>query len=106
MKALGIALIAALSSCVAAPASAAAQGIAQNLVCDTAAETRKILHGLGRVSIGYGIAGNDGVVEIYVNKDGGWNAILFLPDGRACLLGGGSDWTFVEQPWSKEGVDG
>ena len=97
-----IALFAALT----AYAPAHAQGIAQNLVCDTAADTKKILHGLGRVSIGYGIAGNDGVVEIYVNKDGGWNAILFLPDGRACLLGGGSDWTFVEQPWPREGVDG
>jgi hypothetical protein len=46
------------------------------------------------------------VLEMYTDKNGGWNAILFLPDGRACLVGGGTDWTFVEVPWPAEGVDG
>lgn len=82
--------------------------LAQNSgrICETYEKTKEILRSLGRVSIGFGIAGEAGLIEVYTDKAGNWNVIHVLPTGIACLVAGGSDWTFVEEPWPVGGIDG
>lgn len=99
MRAAGIALIAALSSCVAAPASAAAQ-------CGPAEQVLTYLaENYGEVPVGYGLA-NGVVTQLMVSKKGTWSAVVIRPNGEACLVDSGTDWTFVEVPWPAEGEDG
>jgi hypothetical protein len=91
MKVLGIALIAALSSC----APARAQGSAQ---CGPTEQVlTHLLEKYGEVAVGYGLA-NGVVTQLMVSKKGTWSAVVIRPDGMA--------WTFVEQPWPAEGEDG
>lgn len=52
----------------------------------------RALDKMGRMQVGRGIAGADGVVVLYVGKDGAWNLVLVRPSGMVCPLGGGDDW--------------
>lgn len=99
MRAPGIALIAALFSSAAAPAVAVVQcGPAEQVLT-------QLLEEYGEVPVGYGFS--DGfVTQVMVSKEGTWTAIVVGPDGQACIVAAGTDWTFVEMPWPAEGIDG
>ena len=105
-KAAFIAACAVAGAAVGCASVAPAQGMPEQRICEEYHKTKELLRGVGRVPIGYGLAGAAGVVEIYVGKDGTWTAININPYGVACLLALGSDWTFVETPWPAEGIDG
>lgn len=93
-------LVTGLALCVPA------QVQSQTLVCEDYVKTKEILRSLGRVSIGLGVAGEDGIIEIYADKRGGWTILNVLPTGTACLVAGGSDWTYVDEPCPADGIDG
>lgn len=82
LRRLAACLIAALSH------PAAAQGI------PCAPRERVLAHvidRLGGVRQAEGAAGQGARMELYADPDGAWTILLHLPDGRACLLGGGTE---------------
>ena len=79
-----------------APASVAAEGIANNsasIVCD---DRTKIVSSLSndyketRESIG--LANSGSVVEVFSATDGSWSMIVTRPDGLTCLIAAGRNW--------------
>lgn len=85
-------------------------GAAQAQQCGAYEDVKKALaQRYGEVSIGYGLQGPD-LIEVFVSQAGTWTALIVTPQAsgavQACLVAAGSDWTFVETPWPKEGVDG
>lgn len=95
----------ALAVCLGIAASGAAQ--AQGMQCAPYEDVKKALaEQFGEVSVGFGLAANGDVIEVYVSQAGTWTIIVVTPAGQGCGASAGSDWTFVETPWPKEGVDG
>lgn len=67
-------------------------GLAQAIPC--APRERVLSHlidRLGAVRQAEGLAGQGARMELYADPDGGWTVLLHLPDGRSCLLAGGSE---------------
>jgi hypothetical protein len=91
-----IALMAALC---AAPAAA------QNAPCFGYADLMAALaSGYGEVSVGYGlISPSNAVMQLFVSESGTWTLVIVRPDGMACGVAAGDNWTFDEQPWPKAG---
>lgn len=46
----------------------------------------------GEVLRGAGLRSNDGVLELYVSKQGSWTLLLTRPDGRSCPIAVGEHW--------------
>lgn len=99
MKALLIA--AALVGC--APAHAQ-----ETPLCLGLADARALLHDkYGEVAVGYGLdVTGTFVLQVYVSESGSYTVLAVAPDNKACLVAQGYNWTFVEEPWPKAGVDG
>ena len=49
-----------------------------------------VIDTLGGVRQAEGVAGQGARMELYADPDGAWTLLLHLPDGRTCLLAGGS----------------
>lgn len=71
---------------LSAPVSVWAQACVPLPVAEQALEQ------MGRVQVGRGVAGQDGVVVLYVSADGAWNLVLVRPQGFMCSIAGGDDW--------------
>lgn len=46
----------------------------------------------GEVLRGAGLRSQDGVLELYVSKNGSWTLLLTRPDGRSCPIAVGEHW--------------
>lgn len=42
-----------------------------------------------------GLAGNVGVVEVYVSEEGSWTILLTQPTGVSCLIAAGDNWEYL-----------
>lgn len=42
--------------------------------------------------LGYGVAGDAAIVEIYISDDGTWTVLLSDVRGRSCVLAAGDGW--------------
>jgi hypothetical protein len=42
--------------------------------------------------LGYGVAGDAAIVEIYISADGTWTVLLSDVRGRSCVLAAGDGW--------------
>ena len=47
---------------------------------------------------GFGLAGNGGLVELFVSEKGTWTFLFTRPDGVTCLMAAGGDWEKVDSP--------
>lgn len=72
------------------PAKAAPQ-------CDAAERVLALLvDRYGEQEIGAGTAGGGSRLLIFAHPDGDtWSVVVLLPDGRACLVASGADWTIT-----------
>lgn len=43
--------------------------------------------------LGFGLIGNKAVMEFYASKRGSWTIIVTRPNGIACVVAIGTDWT-------------
>lgn len=51
----------------------------------------------GEALMGGGIAGASALMQLWAHPDGStWSIVLVLPDGQACLMASGKDWTNQE----------
>lgn len=64
----------------------------QAMQCMPLAMAEQTLEQMGRQQIGQGVAGNAGLVGLYVDQEGGWSLVLIRPQGMACIIGNGDDW--------------
>lgn len=77
-----------LAAAVLLPGPALAQGI------PCAPRERVLAHvidTMGGVRQAEGVAGQGTRMEVYADPDGAWTILIHLPDGRACLLAGGTE---------------
>jgi len=50
----------------------------------------------GESVVGEGVAGGGSRLLIFTHPDGDtWSVVVVLPDGQACLMASGADWTMV-----------
>lgn len=65
--------------------------------CDAAEKVMQLLADqYGEERIGEGSAGG-GQLLIFAHPDGDtWSVVVLLPDGQACLMASGADWTTIE----------
>jgi hypothetical protein len=77
-------------------------------LCMGVVDARAMLYDkYGEVSVGYGLDVSGAyVLEVFVSKSGSYTVLAIGPDNKACLVGQGYEWTFVEEPWPPEGTDG
>lgn len=48
----------------------------------------------GEALLGGGIAGASALMQLWTHPDGStWTIVLVLPDGQACLMASGKDWS-------------
>ncbi len=58
----------------------------------------------GEARRGIGIAGQNAVMELFVNADTGtWTMIATTPDGKTCLIASGSNFETVSDPAPAKG---
>jgi hypothetical protein len=88
-------LLAALALTLAAsPAGAAHQCMASRQ-----AMAEALGAGYGEPSAGFGLAGQDLVVELFVAPDGAtWTAVVVQPGGITCVLASGAAWMWRRPP--------
>lgn len=87
---------------------AAAAGLAASLATSAHARTpiaacgerdKMVVHlekKYGEVLRGAGLRSHDGVLELYVSKEGSWTLLLTRPDGRSCPIAVGEHWYMNE----------
>lgn len=54
---------------------------------------------------GFGIAGNGGLVELFVSAKGTWTFLFTRPDGVTCLMAAGGEWEMIKDPLPLEAPD-
>jgi hypothetical protein len=76
----------------------AAPAAADPEVCGRRGEVvERLTEAYGERRVGYGLQQAEGVVELYASPaTGSWTIILSTPQGLACLLATGRDWTGPE----------
>jgi len=57
-----------------------------------ASEVKQVLKDRGKTILGGGKTEATPILQIIEDKEGAWSAILFYPDGRACLVAAGEEW--------------
>lgn len=68
-------------------------------VCGPHEEIIKRLEtGYKEARTGFGIAGNGGLVELFVSEKGTWTFLFTRPDGVTCLMAAGGDWEMMKDP--------
>ena len=67
---------------------------AQMVCTERAALVAHLCRAYAETTIGRGIAGNGGVVELLSSPDGeSWTLIITMPNGLSCLLASGENWS-------------
>ncbi len=90
MRKVLIGLVSGLALLTASPATAQA-------VCGPHGEVVKKLEGdFKEARAGLGLAGNGGLVELYVSEKGGWSVLVTRPNGMTCLVAAGENWEIVK----------
>ena len=90
MKKVIIGLVSALTLLAASPATAQA-------VCGPHGDVVKKLEGdFKEARAGLGLAGNGGLVELFVSEKGGWSVLVTRPNGVTCLVAAGENWEIVK----------
>lgn len=74
------------------PVAAHAQG-PSGIPCAPRGTVTTQLHELyGERRIGYGLAANGSVVELFASPDGSFTLVATLPHGESCLVASGRSW--------------
>jgi hypothetical protein len=90
MRKVMIGLISGLALLASSPATG--QGL-----CGPHEEiVKKLAQGYKEARAGWGLAGNNGLVELYVSEAGGWSILITRPNGLTCLVAAGRNWEIVE----------
>lgn len=66
---------------------------------------KKLASGFKEVRAGWGLAGNNGLVELYVSETGGWSVLITRPNGLTCMVASGQDWEIVEPKYIETAED-
>ena len=99
MKKLLVGLIAGLTLLASSPATAQA-------ICGPHGEVVKKLEGdFKEARAGLGLAGNGGLVELFVSEKGGWSVLVTRPDGQTCLVAAGENWEIVKPNYVETSED-
>lgn len=81
--------------------------VAEEMTCADRGRLQEALETrYGEVSVGYGLEDRNGVVEVYVSASGSWTLLVTRADGTSCVIGTGTSWVFVEQPWPNMDEEG
>ena len=76
-------------------------------ICGPHGEVVKKLQGdFKEARAGLGLAGNGGLVELFVSEKGGWSVLVTRPDGQTCLVAAGENWEIVKPNFGKAGEEG
>lgn len=88
-------------------AACASTAAAEPGICGRREEVVQRLTGAyGETRRGLGIQHGQAVVEVYASDDtGSWTIILSTPEGLACLLATGSDWSGGRPSGAPRGAD-
>jgi hypothetical protein len=80
----------------------------QNAIAATACGPRAVVVAqladrYGESRRGMGLAGNAGIVEVFVSDTASWTVTVTLPDGRTCLLASGEGWETLNEALPAKG---
>lgn len=90
MKKVILGLVSGLALFAASPATAQA-------VCGPHGDVVKKLEGdFKEARAGLGLAGNGGLVELFVSEEGGWSVLVTRPDGMTCMIAAGDNWEIMK----------
>ena len=99
MRKVLIGLVSGLALLAASPATAQA-------VCGPHGEVVKKLEGdFKEARAGLGLAGNGGLVELFVSEKGGWSVLVTRPNGVTCLVAAGENWEIVKPNYVETSED-
>ena len=74
------------------------------MVCGKHADIAKRLEsGYQEVRTGIGLAGNGGLIELYVSDKRTFTIVLTRPNGLACLMAVGENWEVLKTPLPVKG---
>lgn len=57
---------------------------------------KRLQDGYGERRIGLGVAGNHGLVEVYISASGSFTILFTRPNGLACIMAAGERWEIIE----------
>ena len=94
----GLAVVAGLTTFVAADVVRAQQGV--RMPCDKSQEVaRQLSSRYDEAPIAFGLQSNGNLLQVYASEDGGtWTIVSTSPTGISCIVGAGKRWETKPRP--------